>query len=125
MPYLAMKLVFAGLVEKTPWPVKPIAMFISKAVGAMYLNPNLEAELKYIEAHLATNKWFAGNAFSAADILIGFPMEAVAGRIAPTASYPNIAEFVRRIRERPAYDRAMKRGGWSVADHEKYWSGLE
>lgn len=125
MPYLAMKLVFAGLEQKSPWIVRPIAMLISKAVGAMYLHPNIMTELRYIEAHLEKNTWFAGDSFSAADVLIGFPMEAVTGRMAPMDQYPNIAAFVRRVRERPAYARAMQRGGWSVADYDKYWACLK
>lgn len=124
MPYLAMKLVFGGLVQKSPWPVKPVTSLIARAVGTMYLDPNIRAELAYIESHLAEHAWFAGDAFSAADVLMGFPMEAVAGRMAPAKQYPNIASFVGRIRERPAYVRAMRKGGWSVEDHARYWACL-
>lgn len=125
MPYLAMKLVFAGLVQQAPWPLRPVPWLISRAVGALYLNPNILAEMRFIESHLGQNTWFAGEAFSAADVLIGFPMEAVAGRMAPAAQFPNIAAFVRRIRARPAYVRAMQKGGWSDADHAAYWAVLK
>lgn len=88
-------------------------------------NGPIMAELEFIEEHLEKNTWFAGESFSAADILIGFPMEAVAGRMATAENYPRIMSFVQRIRNRPAYVRAMRRGAWSVEDYDKYWACLK
>lgn len=65
--------------------------------------------------------WFAGNEFSAVDVLIGFVLEAVSDRLAPAAEYPNIANFAAQIRLRPAYQRAMAKGLWSVESHHLYW----
>lgn len=124
MPYLAMKLLFAGIENAVPFFVRPAIRLLTRAVNAGYMDRNLVAEIDFIEQHLATHEWFAGGGFTAADVLIGFMLEAVSGRFAPVAAYPNIASFVNRIRARPAYRRAMQRGGWSVADHEKYWGFL-
>lgn len=124
MPYLAMKLLFSAMQQKTPWPAKLIIRFIARTVEKLYLNPNIYAELDYIEAHLSKQRWFAGDEFSAADILISFPIEAVAVSMAAANKYPYIHDFVNRIRSRPAYARAVNKGAWSKAEHEQYWAGL-
>jgi glutathione S-transferase len=124
MPYLANKLMFAAMEHKTPWPFKLVIILISKAVTKMYLNPNIFLELDYIEAHLGKNQWFAGNEFSAADILIAFPIEAVAVNMAKVEQYPNIHAFVAKICQRSAYVRAAQKGAWSKSQHQQYWSCL-
>lgn len=125
MPYLAMKLVFAGVEQRAPWLLKPLVIPICRAVGAAYLNPNLRRALDFVEQHLAGHAWFAGAEFSAADVLIAFHLEAVAGRTAPVATHPHISAFVERVRARPAYQRAVQRGHWSAEAHAQYWGFLK
>lgn len=125
MPYLAMKLLFGGMVKRAPLIARPLLIPVARVVGALYLNPNLRREIDFIEAHLGTHAWFAGADFSAADVLIAFHLEAITGRMAPAADYPRIAAFVTRVRERPAYRRAAERGGWSPAAHDRYWAFLK
>lgn len=60
---------------------------------------------------LLTEKHGAGEHFSAADIQMSFPVEAAAARAGLDATRPNLARFLARIRERPAYRRAIERGG--------------
>lgn len=55
--------------------------------------------------------WFVGGEFSAADIQMSFPMEAAMARSGLAGKLPNIAAFVKRIQQRPAYQRALERGG--------------
>ena len=55
------------------------------------------------------NPWFAGEQLSGADIQMSFPLEASAFR--GIKQYPNIAAYVQRIHARPAYQRALQRGG--------------
>lgn len=124
MPYLAMKLVFEGIVNRSPWLLRFVVKRICKRVNSQYLNPNLLRELRFIEETLQTDAWFAGGQFTAADIFMGFMLEAVAGRMAPATTFPQINHYVARIRLRPAYQRAMERGNWSVAEHNKYWAFL-
>jgi glutathione S-transferase len=124
MPYLAMKLVFARIVNEAPFFVRPLIRIIFKAVGAQYLDPNIRQEINSIEEHLAVNRWFAGDAFTAADIMMGFMLEAVAGCLAHESTHPNIIRFVHAMRARQAYQQAVKRGNWSVAEHKRYWRFL-
>ncbi len=124
MPFLSMKQVFSRIVSGTPFFIRPLVSKIFRTVNLRYLNPGIFAELDYIEQHLAQHIWFAGVEFSAADVLIGFLMEVVSGRMADTKTYPNIAGFVVRIHLRPAYQRALKKGNWSQTDFNRYWAFL-
>ncbi len=54
---------------------------------------------------------FAGKEFSVADIQLSFPIEAAAARAGLDASRPRLMDFLERIHARPAYQRALERGG--------------
>jgi glutathione S-transferase len=112
MPPLLIKLIFDRIVA-TPMPffVKPIVRTLSSKVLAMAVTPNLQRQWDFMEAELKRNTWFAGDAFSAADIQMSFPVEAAAQRGGLGASHPKLMQYLKRIHARPAYKRALKRGG--------------
>jgi glutathione S-transferase len=112
MTPLLMKLVF-DRVETSPMPffVKPVAKGIAKKVKSSYILPQISAHLNYLESELAGKDWFAGTEFSGADIQISFVLEAGAARGGLGEQYPNLAAFLERIHARPAYQRALERGG--------------
>jgi glutathione S-transferase len=112
MPPLLLKLIF-DRIPKSPMPffVKPIARGISaKVLGAM-VNPNLKRQLDFMEGELGKSEWFAGDEFSAADIQMSFPVEAASLRAGLDASRPKLMSFLKRIHARPAYKKALERGG--------------
>ena len=112
MSPLLLKLVF-DRVETGPMPffARPIARAIAHKVKDSFVNPNITAQLDYMESELAANKWFAGNEFSAADIQMSFPLEAAATRGGLDDRYPKLQGYLQRIHARPAYQRAIERGG--------------
>ena len=112
MPPLLLKLVF-DKVANSPMPffVKPIARAISAKVMSSFVSPNLTRQLDFMEAELATSEWFAGKEFSAADIQMSFPLEAAAQRAGLDAKRPKLMDWLARIHARPAYRRALERGG--------------
>jgi glutathione S-transferase len=112
MAPLLMKLIF-DRVETSPAPffVKPIARAIARKVKASYILPQIAAHLDYLEAELYQTPWFAGAEFTAADIQMSFPLEAAAARAGLDASRPNLSAFLKRIHSRPAFQRALERGG--------------
>lgn len=112
MPPLLMKLVF-DRIESGPMPffVKPVAKAIAGKVKSSFIAPNIKRNLDYMEAELGKHAWFAGDAFSAADIQMSFPLEAAAARGGLDTSYPKLKQFLERIHQRPAYQRALERGG--------------
>ena len=112
MPPLLMKLVFDE-VEKVPMPffIKPIAKAISGKVKSTFIRPQITQHLDYMEAELGKALWFAGKEFTGADIQMSFPIEAAASRGGLDSSRPKLMEFLKRIHARPAYKRALKKGG--------------
>jgi glutathione S-transferase len=75
------------------------------------VQPMIDLHLDFVEAELATRPWFAGAEISGADVMMSFPLEAAAARAGAREGRPHIAEWLGRIRERPAYQRASKAGG--------------
>jgi glutathione S-transferase len=64
-----------------------------------------------MQSELAQRPWFAGREFSAADIQMSFPLEASAQRAGLDASRPKLHDWLKRIHARPAYKKALERGG--------------
>ncbi len=112
MPPLLMKLIF-DRIETGPMPffVRPIAKGISAKVKAAFIAPNIKRHLDFMEASLKDDPWFAGKEFCAADIQLSFPLEAAAARAGLDASRPRLMDFLARVHARPAYQRALERGG--------------
>jgi glutathione S-transferase len=112
MPPLLLKLVFQKM-ETAPMPffVKPIARKLTGTVQSIFINPQLKLHIGYMEDELGKYPWFAGNDFTAADIQMSFPVEAAARRGGSETGYPRLAAFLKTIHARPAYLRALERGG--------------
>ncbi len=71
----------------------------------------LKVHLDYLEAELGAAPWFLGERFSAADIMLSFPVEAAKSRAGLDGTRPNLIGFLQRIHARPAYRRALEKGG--------------
>jgi glutathione S-transferase len=112
MTPLLLKLVF-DRIETSPMPffAKPIARGIAQKVKGSYVSPQIKQHLDYMEAELGKAEWFAGDTFSAADIQVSFVLEAAASRGGLGENYPKLMAFLARIHARPAYARALERGG--------------
>lgn len=110
MTPLLMKLVFGQAPNRAPALVRPIIKAFSAKVQSSFIDPQIAAHTAYWEAELGKSEWFAGDAFSAADIMMSFPIEA-GGTRAPYDDKPRLKAFLQRIHARPAYQRALERGG--------------
>ena len=112
MPPLLLKLVF-DKIETSPMPffVKPIAKAISGKVKSSFITPQIKTHLDYMEAELGKSRWFAGDEFSGADVQMSFPLEAAAARAGLDANRPKLLAFLQSIHARPAYKKALQRGG--------------
>ncbi len=112
MPPLLLKLVFDRVANgPMPFFVRPVARAIANGANKAFIGPQLKLHLDYMESELGKSLWFAGDEFSAADIQMSFPLEAAQSRAGLDASRPRLSAFLQRIRERPAYQRAIARGG--------------
>jgi glutathione S-transferase len=112
MPPLLLKLVF-DRIESGPMPLlaRPVARGFARKVKATFIEPQLRTHLDFMESELGKSPWFAGEDFSAADVQMSFPLEAAAHRGGLDASRPRLMDFLSRIHARPAYRRALERGG--------------
>ena len=113
MPPLLMKLVFdrIGSGQGMPFFVKPIAKAIAAKVKGMMVEPNLKRQLDFMESELGRSDWFAGSEFTAADVQMSFPVEAAAQRAGLDSSRPKLMAWLKKIHARPAYRKALERGG--------------
>lgn len=110
MSPLLLMLIF-NKIENSPMPffIKPILKGVSTKVKTSFINPNLKNNFDYIESELSKTTWFAGNEFTAADIQMSFPMEG--GEARGGTLGPKSKEYLSRIHARPAYKKALERGG--------------
>jgi len=81
--------------------------------AAAPLQPRIDAEialhLGHVNAALAGRDWLLGERFSGADVQLGFVGEAAGPKL--RALFPHLDAWVQRFRQRPAYQRALERGG--------------
>lgn len=112
MPFMVLSLIM-GRIETAPMPffIKPVAKGIVSKIRGGYLDQNIKRNLDFMEAALAKSTWFAGNELTAADIQMSFALEAAEVRTNLKKDYPKLAGFLTRIRARPAYQAALKKGG--------------
>lgn len=111
MPPLLLKLVFAQMPKRAPGLLRPIVNGIATKAQRTFIDPQLKAHADWQERELAATGWFAGPSFSAADIMMSFPLEAAASRAIDLSAYPHISRFLTAIHARPAWKRALERGG--------------
>ncbi|WP_206956535.1 glutathione S-transferase family protein [Trinickia acidisoli] len=111
MPPLLLKLVALRIANaRMPFFIKPVARKIAASLQAGFVDPQLALHFGYVAKALERSGWFVGDSFSVADIQMSFPLEAAMQR-GPAAAYPTIGAFLERIHARPAYRRALEKGG--------------
>ena len=98
MPPLLLKLVIDKM-GPLGWPAQ------------RFVRSQLDLHLNYQESELEGREWFAGPKFTAADVMMSFPLEAAVARAGLDTQRPRLWGFLQRIHARPAYARAIERGG--------------
>ena len=111
MTPLLLKLVFGALPTRSPGLVRPLVKAIAGKAQSSFIDPQIAAHTAYWEGELSKSEWFAGDSFSAADIMMSFPLEAGASRAPYGPDKPKLKAFLKAIHARPAYQRALERGG--------------
>lgn len=112
MPPLLVALIFGEVQKaKLPFFIKPIVKAIVGKVKGAYINPQLKLHFGFIEQELQKGPWFAGQNFSAADIQMSYPIEAAMTRGLSASQYPKIHDYLTRIKQRPAWQRAEGKVG--------------
>ncbi|MFY9350469.1 MAG: glutathione S-transferase [Sphingobium sp.] len=71
----------------------------------------LDDHLDWLETELASRPYFAGETFTAADMMMSFPLEASRARGGLDGSRPHLIRWLEDMHARPAYQTALKAGG--------------
>lgn len=112
MPFLFLSLVFSRMpLAPMPFFIRPIAHALSSKAHSTFIDLRIAEHLDHVETSLGQSEWFAGNDFTAADIQMSFPLEAVAARKEACVNRPHLTAYLERIHARPAYQRALTKGG--------------
>ncbi len=110
MTPLLLKLIFTRLPDNAPGLLRGVVKSIASKANERLADPQIRTHLDYWDSELSKAEWFAGNEFTAADIMMSFPLEAAAAR-AGAKSKPMVNAFLDRIHARRAYRAALKKGG--------------
>lgn len=88
------------------------------APGMARIRANTRLHLSFINEHLAQHPYFAGQAFTAADVMMVFSFTTLQHfRALDLSSCPAIPAYLRRIEARPAYVKAMQLAGPGKKKH--------
>jgi glutathione S-transferase len=107
---------FLHYAEGSVMPLLLLMLALSKIplmgkIAIKRVQPMLDVHLDYIEQELASRPWFAGQQMTAADVMMSFPLEAAVSRASLGASRPATLAWLKKIHARPAYRRALEKGG--------------
>ena len=80
------------------------------SLALRYINDEMQRHLGYLDQALEGVDWFVGNSLSGADIQLSFIAE-IAPLMLPSDSMTNLSLFRQRCHSRPAYRRALEKGG--------------
>jgi glutathione S-transferase len=85
---------------------------LGEAAGPLLprVHGEIENHFGFLDGELAHSDYFAGREFTAADIQLSFVIQA-ARMLYGLDKFPNLAGFLERVQARPAYQRAIERGG--------------
>lgn len=98
--------------SSVPFFIRPVTNNIADRITDTLLRPNFKTHYEFLESQLETSpeagEYLCGGAFSAADILMSFPLEAGRTRSGMSAEqYPRVWKYLSQLQEREAYKRAV------------------
>lgn len=111
MPPLLVKLI-TGRIRSAPLPffIKPIARQIANGVDSSFTTPEIALHFDFLEQSLDGHDFFVGSEFSGADIQLSYGVRAGLAR-GDVGERPRLRAWVERMMARPAWKRAVERGG--------------
>ncbi|MBK1663529.1 glutathione S-transferase [Rhodospirillum rubrum] len=110
MPPLVMDIVLQEMPKRITPLIRPLARLIGQGMRTGYLKPMIDSHLDLMETTLTGGGWFAGATLTAADVMMSFPVEAAAAR-GGLGSRRALAAWLAKVHARPAFKRALEKGG--------------
>lgn len=111
MPLLLDALIFKRMISKSPIVIRPLMQVVINKVRNGFLWGRYHRHLTFMEEELSRSTWLTGEELSAADIVMGYCLEVAEVRTGIDSRYPKVQSFLKRMRERAAYQRAIKKSG--------------
>lgn len=111
MPMLMFDSIFRIVRTRVPFFIKPVIGPALDQITAAVIRPRLTTIVKKAEEDLAQTPWFAGEALTAADIVMSYCMESAADRGYITEDHPNCRAWIERMSAHPSYQAAMVKDG--------------
>ncbi|KAF8908430.1 thioredoxin-like protein [Mucidula mucida] len=109
MPLLVMGFIFRAAPKYSPWFIRPLVRFFMNQLHTQIVDRRLVKHNLMVEKRLSEVKWIAGGLEpTAADFMMIFPLE---GLVAMKGAGSNTLEYVQKVQGRPAYKRAIEKGG--------------
>lgn len=75
------------------------------------IEAQIRTHLDFVEGELGDAEYLTGAEFTAADIQMSFPLEVAAPQKLLSAQHPRLRKLLARLHARPAYQRALQKGG--------------
>ncbi|KAI0342309.1 thioredoxin-like protein [Trametopsis cervina] len=112
MPLLVNHLVFSLIPARSPCIIRPLLRVVFNSLTGVLVTPRLKVQARMIEDHLSkSGDWIAGgDGPTSADYMMSFPLETMVTRAADFLG-PKSLEYIQRIHNRPAFQRALTKGG--------------
>jgi glutathione S-transferase len=108
MTPLLLKLIFTQIPNSAPGLMRGLLRSVMSKVQERVSDPQVLLHINYWDEELSKSQWFAGNEFTAADIMMVFPISyAIRMNVADPAKYPNIAAWQTKVEARPAFQRML------------------
>ena len=112
MPVMLVSLIASQMPRGAPALLRPLVRRVAGGLQGRFVGPRLALNLDFLESEMTGRPWFAGEHFTVADAQMSFPVE-IAGQRQHLlgAARPKLQNWLDRIHARPAYGRALERGG--------------
>ncbi|RAL05530.1 glutathione S-transferase [Aspergillus ibericus CBS 121593] len=114
MPFLVMQLVVDTVKNPPGMPffIKPLPRLVAGQIESAFLTRNITAHLEFLEQQLSSSpgggKYICGTELTAADIMMSFPVIAMAGRV-DLKTFPLLKGYAERLQGEEAYVRAVRK----------------
>lgn len=110
MTPLLLALITGQLRTGVPLLARPFTAPVAMGIDAAFTTGELKKHAAFLEASLTDQRYLVGDVFTAADIHLGYPIAAALDR-QPGFVGPNVRRWFDEVSARPAYERAIERGG--------------
>ncbi|GAA5853115.1 hypothetical protein JCM8547_000206 [Rhodosporidiobolus lusitaniae] len=105
-------ILFARLPKNAPWIFRPLVQVIASGAVQGFVLPRMKEVLAFVDERLGEKEFFVAGKLTGVDIMMSMVAEianAVPGVY--TGDYPNLTRWFAAIKDRPAYKKALERGG--------------